>query len=384
MSWDNWGFGGRTSRAQAAQDFLNNGTVNTIFGGSGCRSSQDCASGFACVGGKCVQKSSQESPDGGSTCGEGTGGGGCNVTVTQGMTEQDAANRGFSWSGGVGTKSFQWVPIYAADGCTVTGCSLSSCGGGNDNEPDCPVGQRSCRYDAYGTVNCFCGPPEPQGCSRFCTNYYKSVGEIAPGCDDLTCDECEYCDYIFVSATGECKPLGGGAPCHCDPGSVPACYKCNKNGVVVEDFGNCFECVTINNFDCGCDISLSKTCCQPYGTPGLTLMNKCQIELAEQCAEECPPGATDPCAGDCITKTICQPGSCPAVPPNEPGKRNTQTGCIEAGGEGCTLYTECNMTNVPDYCEESDCNCHNDCPNCELCGADGKCYPDPSCDETDG
>jgi hypothetical protein len=37
------------------------------------------------------------------------------------------------------------------------------------------------------------------------------------------------------------------------------------------------------------------------------------------------------------------------------------------------------MTNVPESCKECDCNCHNDCPSCQLCGADGTCYPDPNC-----
>ena len=32
-----------------------------------------------------------------------------------------------------------------------------------------------------------------------------------------------------------------------------------------------------------------------------------------------------------------------------------------------------------DPSEACDCNCHDDCPECELCGADGKCYPDPAC-----
>ena len=377
MSWGNWDFTGRTTPQQAANDFLNTGNFNTAFGGSACRSSADCASGFSCAGGRCVQKSSQQSSTGG-TCGEGTGGGGCNaLTISQGMTAQDASNRGFIFANGVGTKSFQWVPTYSADGCTVTGCSLAECGGGMDS--DCPTGVRTCRYDAFGTVNCYCGEPEQTGCSVFCTAYSASTGEEAEGCSGLACDECSYCDETFVSVSGVCRPLASGGPCHCGNDPIPECHRCDESGSIVEDNSNCQECVTIYNQPCSCGVEISKTCCQPIGTDGLTIVNKCQDSIAQDCAEACGPEEVDPCKGVCVSKTLCQSGTCPSVPVNQPGKRNTATGCIEAGGQGCLLYDECDVSDVPEKCLAADCNCHNDCPNCQLCGTDGKCYADPSC-----
>ena len=36
------------------------------------------------------------------------------------------------------------------------------------------------------------------------------------------------------------------------------------------------------------------------------------------------------------------------------------------------------MANVPGYCKECDCNCHNDCPECTIC-VNGVCQEDPDC-----
>jgi hypothetical protein len=391
MSWGNWGFGGRTTRQQAASGFLNTGNFNTAFGGTACRGSRDCASGYACVGGRCVQKSSQQSSTGG-TCGEGTGGGGCGGNSVQIRDLQtgailasgDAVSQQGTANGTV-YKSFAWTPVYGDDGCTVTGCSLTECGGSLDS--DCPQGSRECRYDAFGTVNCFCEPPPQIGCSTFCTAYGASTGTTAEGCNGLVCDECSYCDEQFVSASGICRPLQSGSPCHCKNEPIPDCHRCDENGTVVPDSSSCQECVTIYNYECeNCSDgeTISKTCCQPLGTDGLSLTNKCQDLLEQDCQNLCPssgPGGAPqgPCEGDCEPKTLCQPGSCPDLPPNEPGHRNTASGCIEAGGEGCLLYYDCDVSGVSSTCKEPDCNCHNDCPNCQLCGANGKCSPDPSC-----
>lgn len=396
MSWGNWDFGGRTTRQQAANDFLNTGNFNTAFGGTACRGSGDCASGFACVNGRCVQKGSQESSTGG-TCGEGVGGGGCggnSVTISDNLGQVIASGDVVTSQGtasGTIYKTFAWTPVYSDDGCTVTGCSLEQCGGGMDG--DCPQGERSCRYGASGAINCFCGDPEPSGCSIFCTAYSASSGEVAAGCSGLACDECSYCEEIFVSASGICKPRNSGSPCHCKNEPIPACHKCDENGTVVPDEGSCQECITIHNYacdNCGERRTISRTCCRPVGIDGLSLTNKCQSELQQACDGLCPPpDETEPppasaCLGvNCVSRVICGPGSCPPLPPNAPGRNNIQSGCIEAGGNGCTLYYECDVSNLPPECGECDCNCNNDCPDCQLCGTDGKCYPDPSCCEDD-
>jgi len=401
MSWwgGNWN-PDRTTRQQAANAFLgNDGYLNTIFGGGGCRSSADCASGFACAGGRCVQRSSQQSSTGG-TCGDGTGGGGCGgdqVQIIGSNGEILASGDAVGIVGGV-YKSYQWEPVYAADGCTVTGCKLGECGGGLDG--DCPQGERSCRYDAFGTVNCFCGPPVYTGCSTFCTSYFSSTGEEAEGCSGLACDECSYCDEIFVSASGTCRPLESGGPCHCKNDLIPDCYKCDENGSTVPDLDNCQECVTITNVDCGCGTVITNTtCCQPLGTDGLTITNKCQDLIDQDCAKACEE-QVDPCKGICEvvsgdcggTDDFGNPvGDCgsnsddlnglPLPPVNQPGQRNTTLGYIEVPGQTPRLIWErCDVSELPEECALCDCNCNNDCPNCQLCGADGKCYPDPACE----
>lgn len=298
------------------------------------------------------------------------------------MTASDAAARGYAWSNGVGTKGFNWEPIYSKDGCTITGCAMGPCGGG-ENPVDCP-GPRSCRYDAFGTVNCFCGEPPIGDCSEFCTAYKKSNGEDADGCNGLACDECSYCDQIFISATGECKPIENGSPCHCDPDSLPECNKCNEDGTIESDEENCFKCVQIYNEPCNCNpnIQLSKTCCYPLSEweQGLSPVARCKQEIQKECESLCDssPPYVDPCEGDCESFTICDT-TCPAPPAPPDGSSQTITGQIEVPGECCVTYTNCDKTNVPENCSDCDCNCHNDCPACQLCGADGTCYPDPEC-----
>lgn len=395
MSWGNWTFG-NDQRQQAADLFLKTGNVNTVFGGSQCFSSSDCASGYTCAGGRCVPKVSQQSSDGTTSgCGEGSSGGPCNSLTT---TNHSAINTvtGEIVYGDViryhsdGTmSSYQWTPVYASDGCTIAGCSLEKCG--SENAVDCP-GVRSCRYDAFGTINCFCGEPEPQGCSSFCTAYLQSYGGEAAGCSGLACDECSYCEEIFVSASGNCKQqTNGTSPCHCNPLDVPECTKCNEDGTTSVDLRSCQKCVTITNTECpGCDATvLTKTCCYTLEDweNGLSPVNRCQAEIDAECAELCDkpdvPPRVDPCQGECTEQKIGPiAGNCTSVADQislADGHRSVITGCIEAGGQAAVLYNDCDMTGVPESCKGCDCNCHNDCPSCQLCGSDGTCYPDPSC-----
>jgi len=362
MSWwgSNWN-PDRTSGQQAAQDFLKTGNINTTFGGSGCRSSADCGSGYVCSGGRCVQRPSQEGVGSGAGCGEGEGGGGCNaqVTITQGGKSTD----------------YFWQPTYAADGCTVTGCSLAQCGGGFS---DCP-GERSCRYDAFGTVNCFCGPPVYTGCSEFCTEYSKTFGEEAAGCSGLVCDECSYCDEIFVSASGTCEPIPSSwgdnlVPCHCDT-ELPECTKCDENGQRVLDEDNCGPCITLFE-DCICGVTVEANCCYTIAElNGGSAYAKCQQVALKECEKQCPDTKPDPCLGVCTDKIECNG----PVPEDTSWLQNTVTGVIEAGGQTCYLYTQCNIQNIPQECFECDCNCNDDCGECEVCGDTGECERDPNC-----
>lgn len=401
MSWgSNWGFG--TTSQQQASDFLSSGNYAGYNSSGSCTSSSQCASGYTCSGGWCVPRLEQQSSDGTTGgCGSGEGGGGCNadVTVTQGMTAQDAANRGYSWSGGVGTKTFEWVPIYSADGCTIAGCSLRECG--SENAQDCP-GARQCRYDAFGNIRCYCGEPQQQGCSAFCTSYQQSYGDTADGCSGLACDECSFCEEYNVWATGACKPSASG-PCHCQNVQLDACEVCNEDGTTGVDTVNCGKCVEISNYDCGFvnpetggRVGVNATCCyslQEWDATGPSPVNKCQDAAQAKCNQlykdyygsgdqDNPSNGGDPCVGTCTSERVLGSGPCPD-PPVDPdvadGHKSYWSGCIEANGQHYTLYYDCDLTNVPDKCKQCDCNCHNDCPDCQLCGADGKCYPDPAC-----
>jgi hypothetical protein len=78
----------------------------------------------------------------------------------------------------------------------------------------------------------------------------------------------------------------------------------------------------------------------------------------------------------CESTTIIQNGSnCGGDAPAGPGDKNRiVTGCIEAGGKTAWLVDDCDMSNVPDYCSNCGCNCHNDCAeNCLCVGGNCLC-----------
>lgn len=365
----------------AASTFLSTGNLSTYLGGTSCRSSSECASGYACSGGKCVPiNGSKPSADGTlSGCG-GTGGGPCNSLTDTNVGVQAGGDASMVYGdvvvtqGGV-SQGFYWEPVRSADGCTISGCKLTSCGG--ENGSDCP-GNRYCRYYAGG-VQCACGDPPPRACSSFCDAHHASTGETAGGCEGQTCDECQECDGNYFSSTyGQCIDRSGG-PCHCDPDSLPPCVKCTENGTTETDT-SCSECYTVFK-DCSCG-TVEKTCCYTLEElkNGLSGFNRCwdSISCDDVCNDPDKPAYVDPCEGDCTPQTETGPGTCPNQPSNLPdGHRAAITGCIEAGGNYTLLYNDCDMTNLPEECGFCDCNCHNDCPNCQLCGADGTCYPDP-------
>lgn len=358
--WSTWFGSGR--KQAAAREFLETGSFKGFYAGTPCWNSDWCASGFACVGGICVEKASETS-SGTSDCGDGSDGK-CTASSSSG-----------------------------ADGCTT-----SSCEGGSCDSSDCP-GERTCRFDAFGTVNCYCGTPEQQGCSSFCTAYQQSNGESSDGCSGLACDECSYCDEIYVAATGICTPNNDcNSPAHCwgsNSNCLDDCEYVTEEGEVKYDETNCYKCVERVAVQCSCG-TFTNSCCysiSDWNKTGKSPVNRCAESF--NCSQVCPPQTTpsivpaDPCAGTySSSSTRCSAGgSCPPdltdIVPGRPtapnGQRYEYTGCIEANGEACWLYNVYDMSDLPDECKQCDCNCHNDCPECELCGSDGKCYPDPNC-----
>lgn len=184
----------KETRLSAARTFLSTGNWTNIE--RQCWDSTQCGSGFSCINSKCVANTDTSSVAG--ECG--------GTTTTSGATFS-----GCGGGSGTGTSS-----------CTTAGCS---------NDADCP-GDRCCRYDAFGNVNCWCGScPIYDGdscssdcqcysgvcrngicgegyCTVFCDQYYKGTGKRFAGCEGGTCDECSYCG----GNTCQKSPY---APCWC-------------------------------------------------------------------------------------------------------------------------------------------------------------------------
>lgn len=210
MGWslNNWG----SSRVEAASKFLRTGVVGTSFGGTGCFGSNQCAVGYACIGGRCVKTDEAGGGSGGSYSGSSNGAGG----YYPGGSCGSGTDGGVSGDGSIGTGSCATSSSSSGGpvGCTVPTCGEGSNGyGGFDS--DC-CGTRCCRYQAgaggVSTVNCYCGNcpgftgarcssdadcasgvcingrcANPKRCVSFCYEYYEANGTYAAGCgsDDI-------------------------------------------------------------------------------------------------------------------------------------------------------------------------------------------------------
>jgi len=349
-----------------ARDFAEATRDNTLNTGADCVSTSSCPSGWGCVNGVCVQLNN------GSSGGSNTPGGGGNCDPSE---PESPCNSG-------GPNSCQEKP---------------QCGDTDDEAREC-CGTRCCSFGSASSsrpgVHCFCGecPPWP-GCTSFCDSYLKSNGEVGPGCkegrDGNSCDGCTECDG---NVGGECKPIFIGADCWCagEECNGANCEKCDTDenspnfGECALDATNCQQCATITNHVCPCGFAYLGqpvlppiTVCKSYGEGGLLPINLAQQEAARQCDEICNgDGKEDPCKPKTTNATYCTDtgtgtASCP--------EGSKQTGFLEAGGETCVFCATEDYSDAPDSCKACDCNCHNDCPECQLCGADGTCYPDPTC-----
>lgn len=316
-------------------------------------------------------------------------------------------------------------------GCSTPGpdgCRTNTCGDGDPNADCC--GTRCCRFEAAGgfggvVVNCWCGEcpgikgqkcgkdalgndivcpqgqicngencQEPDWCVKFCDTYYKTNGEHSPAChQDNVCNECQECtgeiDNEYGIKREYCKNLSN-KPCHCS--SPDGCNVCKNDGST--ESAPCRKCCSVGLTCCGTTYQTT-SCVDENST-----LSACQVareEVNKICAQKCgtftqPPSDPDPgtigCNGVCYSTSLCYPSGNPedGPPPPPAGTRiATNYGYIknDETGEICWLLELCDMRNVADDCKTCDCNCHNDCAHCQLCGADGKCYPDPSCELDD-
>ena len=292
-----------------------------------CRDSDQCASGFACVGGRCkfidpVGSGSSVSygpncgfgPDGeqgGGNSGGGSGGGG-------GGCGGPAAGGG---SGGGSTASIQSCGAASAGICAgrvnLVGGQGSSGGGGGGG-----CGTTCCRC---GTSGCACSagpcPEPPESCTRFCTEAGASGGRVKK-CGPKDCGQCMFC-----TGAGECQKKTGGADCRCGY-QCPSCDACGVSG-------NC----------------LSRNCPPP------------EKPKAGPSGDDGGGGGGGGCEPECRTNDVCV--------------TNTSTGTVT-----CTPVEQCG--DIPPECEPCDCSCNGDCPACQKCDSTtGKCVVDPAC-EPDG
>lgn len=343
-----------------------------------CTSKADCGAGFACIDGQCTRIHTR---NGGN------------------WTPNSCGDDSITWVCTKGDKS------GSNDTCTKP--TPGNC----DKDPICP-GERCCRQQADGSIRCVCGSCEQTDtstCNVYCDQQYKAFGVVRPGCytRDMEgfgecggniCDECKFCEDTFLGyaecVLGEQDDPFNPLPCHCFPKCAEECHICNKD-TDSPNFGdceyspdNCQQCCTLYNYECpNCPNTYipEGSHCEPVGStkPCITALRE---KLAAQCAQK---QCQDPCAPT-GSFSRCVDGSAPVDPIANPGGPSGQscpegktcqyTGYIEAGGKTCYLYSTWVTADIPPECKESDCNCHDDCPDCQLCGSDGKCYNDPVCD----
>lgn len=277
-------------RSAAAWSFLNDGNFYTPIGGTSCNDSFKCATGFSCIDGKCV--SNQQLNENGSPC--------------------DGDN---PYGDGRQT-CYRELPS--------SGCVTGTCG--STYEADC-CGERCCRFDAYGSIRCYCGPcpkwegarcgeeyaivggeeqvvrdygdcdyglscvydnPDEEGaakgvgtcqkvkvCIDYCDEYYKTNGQIAGGCSyPFICDECQECTGQGENTGGSfnfCQdfPSGEAPPCWCDSQQRDNCTPyCKADGTYSEFYPpDCKFCCKYEDYCGDTGRIISKEYCT-YGYDG--------------------------------------------------------------------------------------------------------------------
>jgi hypothetical protein len=350
---------------------------------TGCRGSNDCGSGFACIDGRCTKI--------------------------------------FTRNGG------NWTPNSCGDDNVTWVCTKGEKSGSNDKcsrptpgncdpDPTCP-GARCCRQQRDGSIRCVCGSCEQTDTSRcnvYCDQQYKAFGTVSAGCytRDMDgfgecggniCDECQFCENDFFGSGGTCETGEQGdafnpLPCHCFDKCSEECHICNKDPDSA-NFGeceyspqDCMQCCTQYNYDCPqCARYFpgAQHHCEPV-TSGKPCIQALREKLYKQCEADCAT-KPDPCAPT-DSFSVCVDGSAPVDPLTNPGgpsgiscpqgKTCQYAGYLEINGKTCYFYNTWVTDDIPPECEECDCNCNNDCGDCEICNAQGECERDPVCDAT--
>lgn len=380
-----------------------------------CTGQSDCAVGFACIGGACVQN---QTPDTGSPAGCGSGG-----------------------TGSIGV-SEDYGCIEIGGGGSTGGCTTGTCGDLGGDGPggfEYCCGDWSCDADAItGEVKCKCIPRDYGDCNRdddcppgeYCSNGFCFT-DFRDCITDSDCPEGYFCssNYCLIDlnpsscdTTADC-PDGltcvdgfcGFGPCSddndCPEGqeclggfcSFPSCAndsECEEgyiciNGFCVFDFPSFFSCETDGDCDEGyicvdgyclfdfpnCDgggdpCESSDVCVGGFCFPG------CQTEVDCESGFECVNGY---CGKNCESDDVCQDGTICVGGFCFPGCR-TDEDCpegYECSGdiclplfEVCTDSFECNSAEscLSGYCFPGfgACNQDSDCLVNQIC-INGQC-----------
>lgn len=365
------------TRYQASLYFLETGQLDAVIGGKRCTSSGSCGTGYACVQGECKKI---EGPGGG------TGGyyPPSYIPGGGGIVAGGDCGSGPDGSGDRGTQGC--ATASGGNGGGVIGCTIPTCGdpggglgyGGSDS--DC-CGLRTCRYTISNSglnISCWCGDGGTtvlgNSCNDFCDEYYQTNGEDSRGCQEGSrCDECSTCsDNTCVKK--ECPDES--TSCHCCPKKLARCEYCNQDGSVSTGVADCQFCCTRTKECCDGEVVASRVCGRRIIQE---LCELAQNNVDAKCKKICPDVAK--CEKGCEGKTVCNPGPCPTEPPTaDDGKVITVTGCIEAAGEHCLLYSDC-AADEEDLkcCPPVECNCHSECLSGQNCSVDtGTCFtPEP-------
>ena len=99
-----------------------------------------------------------------------------------------------------------------------------------------------------------------------------------------------------------------------------------------------------------------------------------------RCGYKCPGCMQCNFAGNCLIKNCPQPEAGPDNSAKCEPDCKTIWICDESG-DGCVTEERCGE--LPSECEECDCSCNDDCPDCTLCSSSGVCEPDSECENYD-
>jgi len=289
----------------------------------GCISSSQCASGFGCVGGKCVKIGL-------------TGGNGSPISAGNCPTTRNDCNSGS-------------YACQSSPKCGKGSWVLECCGGkktyvfkpGYERrvEGEC-VEDKNCHYYCSSRYALF-GPPDtdPDGLIDHCEG--KTV------CENADCEECD----LF---SGICEPKSGSRPCWCDGGEgCGNCEACITNPAD-SNFGSCAptgdsldrcrQCVTLESYKCcGKDVGPLKVCSKPgFGGTTNDLRDELKRQAKSKCSELCDSCEQKNYKTYCSSTTgLPDPNTlnCPS------GIRCRQTGTLEVNGEQCVYVEETDISN---------------------------------------